>query len=92
MDLKIASLNVRGIGNNTKRREVLNWLRSKKLSIYMLQEVHCSETPQIYGLVNGAIKRFLVFVQAIKRESAFFSTTLLIYRSLTFFQTQTAAS
>ena len=43
MDLKIASLNVRGIGNNTKRREVFNWLRSKKLSIYMLQEVHCSE-------------------------------------------------
>ena len=27
MDLKIASLNVRGIGNNTKRREVFNWLR-----------------------------------------------------------------
>ena len=43
MDLKIASLNVRGIGNNTKRREVFNWLSSKKLSIYMLQEVHCSE-------------------------------------------------
>ena len=43
MDLKIASINVRGIGNNTKRREVFNWLRSKKLSIYMLQEVHCSE-------------------------------------------------
>ena len=43
MDLKIASLNVRGIGNNTKRREVFNWLRSKKFSIYMLQEVHCSE-------------------------------------------------
>ena len=43
MDLKIASLNVRGIGNNLKRRDVFNWLRSKKLSIYMLQEVHCSE-------------------------------------------------
>ena len=43
MDLKIASFNVRGIGNNTKRREVFNWLRSKKFSIYMLQEVHCSE-------------------------------------------------
>ena len=43
MDWKIASPNVRGIGNNTKRREVFNWLRSKKLSIYMLQKVHCSE-------------------------------------------------
>ena len=43
MELKIALLNVRGLGNNTKRREVFNWLRSKKFSIYMLQEVHCSE-------------------------------------------------
>ena len=30
MNLKIASLNVRGIGNNAKRKEVFNWLRSKK--------------------------------------------------------------
>lgn len=43
------------------------------------------KTPQIYGLVNGVIKRFLVVVQAVKRESAFFLTTLLIYRSLRFF-------
>ena len=43
MDLKIASINVRGLGNNTKRREVFNWLRTKKLSIYMLQEAHFSD-------------------------------------------------
>ena len=43
MDLKIASINVRGLGNNTKRREVFNWLRTEKLSIYMLQEAHCSD-------------------------------------------------
>ena len=42
-DLRIASLNVRGLGNNAKRKEVFNWLRAKKQSIYMLQEVHCSE-------------------------------------------------
>jgi len=35
MDLKRASLNVRGLGNNTKRREVFNWLRAKKKSIYL---------------------------------------------------------
>ena len=43
MDLKIVSLNVRGLGNNAKRKEVFNWLRSKKQSIYMLQEAHCSD-------------------------------------------------
>ena len=41
--ITIASLNVRGLGNDTKRREILNWLRSKNFSIYLLQEDHCSE-------------------------------------------------
>ena len=42
MDLKIASLNVRGIGNKEKRREMFNWLRAKQFSIYLLQETHCT--------------------------------------------------
>ena len=43
MDLKICSLNVRGLGDRLKRRETFNWLRAKKFSIYLLQETHCSE-------------------------------------------------
>ena len=43
MALTIASLNVRGLRDNTKRREVFNWLRKKNYSAYMLQEVHCPE-------------------------------------------------
>ena len=43
MNLSICSLNVRALGDNLKRRELFNWLRKKKHSIYMLQEVHCSE-------------------------------------------------
>ena len=43
-DLKIASMNVRGIGNNNKRRETFNWLRNKQQSIIFLQEVHCMES------------------------------------------------
>ena len=43
MDLKIISLNVRGLRDDAKRREVFNWLRRKKQSIYVLQEVHCTE-------------------------------------------------
>ena len=43
MDLKIISLNVRGLRDDAKRREVFNWLRRKTQSIYMLQEVHCTE-------------------------------------------------
>ena len=43
MELKVCSLNVRGLGDRLKRREMFNWLRTKNYSIYMLQEVHCSE-------------------------------------------------
>ena len=42
-DLKFSSLNVRGLGEVSKRKEIFNWLRKKKFSIYMLQEVHCTE-------------------------------------------------
>ena len=38
MDLKIESSNVRGLGDNQKRREIFNWLKAKDL-----QEVHCTE-------------------------------------------------
>ena len=41
--ITIASLNVWGLGNDTKRREIFNWLRSKHFSIYLLEDVHCSE-------------------------------------------------
>lgn len=42
-DLKIASINVRGIGNDKERWETFNWLRNKKQSIFFLQEVHRTE-------------------------------------------------
>ena len=59
--ITIASLNVRGFGNDTIRKETFNWLRSKHFSIYLLQEVHCSEKEKqkIYGPQNGAINAFL---------------------------------
>ena len=34
-DLKIASMNVKRIGNNNKRRETFNWLRNKQQSIIL---------------------------------------------------------
>lgn len=43
MALKIFSCNVRGLGDKLKRMEIFNWLKMKKLSIYMLQETHIVE-------------------------------------------------
>ena len=42
-NITISSLNVGGLGNNKKRRKTFQWLRKKNYSIYMLQEVHCTE-------------------------------------------------
>ena len=42
-NITISSLNVRGLGNNKKRRETFQWLRKKNYSIYRMQEVHRTE-------------------------------------------------
>ena len=47
-DMVICSLNVRGLSNNTKRRETFLWLKKKKFAIYFLQEVHCTNETEPY--------------------------------------------
>ena len=38
----IGTLNVRGLGNNLKRKTLFNYFRHKELDIIFLQEVHCN--------------------------------------------------
>ena len=40
IDLNICTLNVKGLRDKIKRRELFLWLRDKKMSIYFLQETH----------------------------------------------------
>ena len=47
-DMVICSLNVRGLSNNTKRRETFLWLKKKKFSIFFLQEVHSTKEREPY--------------------------------------------
>ena len=39
-DFKICSLNVKGLRDRNKRRELFLWLREKTFSLYFLQETH----------------------------------------------------
>ena len=39
-NLKICSMNVRGISERSKRCDLFSWLRKKKYSIYCLQDIH----------------------------------------------------
>ena len=58
-NITVSSLNVRGLGNNEKRREVFQWLRKKNFSIYMLQEAHnAPKGPLGLGPLNGATQLF----------------------------------
>ena len=47
-DMVICSLNVRGLSNNTKRRETFLWLKKKRFSISSLQEVHSTNETEPY--------------------------------------------
>ena len=40
IDIKICSLNVRGLGNSFKRRCVFNWIRNTDCHVCFLQETH----------------------------------------------------
>ena len=39
--LKIVSLNVRGLGNDVKRRKVFRYFKHHKADICLIQESHC---------------------------------------------------
>ena len=41
-DIKICSLNCRGLGEFRKRRNVLNYLRQSDFNIFLLQDIHFS--------------------------------------------------
>ena len=43
MELTISSINARGLGDRSKRREFFNWLRKKQMAMYFIQEAHCTE-------------------------------------------------
>ena len=42
-NVKICSMNVRGLGNEEKRRDVFNWLKKKNHAIYCLQDIHVGD-------------------------------------------------
>jgi len=48
MDSKIATINVRGLRDRTKRRIVFNFLRDEKIDIAFLQETHSLESDYRY--------------------------------------------
>lgn len=46
--LNIISMNVQGLGDKAKRKDVLNYLKSKKFSICFLQDTHFDRKEESY--------------------------------------------
>ena len=44
----LASLNCQGLGDKNKRKDVLNFLKQKKYSIYCIQDTHFTEKEEKY--------------------------------------------
>ena len=42
-EIKICSVNCRGLGEYRKRRDVFNFLRSVDCNLYLLQDIHCAK-------------------------------------------------
>lgn len=47
-DITFVSLNVRGLANQSKRADTLNYLKSKNFSVYFLQETHFTTKEENY--------------------------------------------
>ena len=81
MDLNIngfVSLNCKGLGNKTKRREVFHFLRKKSASILLLQEAHSTEPSERYWQSEWDFKVLFSHGSANNRGTLYNSKTTLI--------------
>ena len=53
MDLKIGSINVRGLGDQVKRREIFNWLRAKQIQYILFTKCTVQKTIRMIGRRMG---------------------------------------
>ena len=85
-DLKIASLDVRGLGNNAKRREVFNWQRAKKESIYVTFHVKTHTHGFVLNgqsrwvAVDNSLKAFTKALEVLQNLLCFFPCPLEVLK------------
>uniref|UniRef100_A0A3P9KVD9 Endonuclease/exonuclease/phosphatase domain-containing protein n=1 Tax=Oryzias latipes TaxID=8090 RepID=A0A3P9KVD9_ORYLA len=78
-DLKVISLNVKGINHVIKRQKILSFLRKEKCQVAMLQETHLSDTEHV-KLRRSWVGQ--VFYSSFNSKSR--GVAILLHRSLPF--------
>ena len=92
MDLKICSLNVRGLGDRTKGVKFSIGLEVRNIQFICCKKFIALKPQLIPGRRSGDIKQFLVVAQARKQEWPFFLIITLAFRFTVFFLTPTEDS
>ena len=68
MDLRIRSINTRGLGDKFKRRQIFNWLKCKKKCRYILSKKPIvQETIYMIGELNGVTRYYSAVVVVTKQ-------------------------
>lgn len=56
--LKIVAINVNGLNNTSKRNKIFNFLKTKKVDITLLLEIHLLESLKDNGKKSGPVFHF----------------------------------
>ena len=65
-NVSFVSLNVQGLGDKLKRKDVFNYLRSKKYNIYFLQDTHFTDKDM---KINGGLSGFFSAILTVSQEA-----------------------
>ena len=70
--VKIISLNIRGLADRQKRRDVMNYLRLKKAAIICIQDIHIEDKKVNCMLGEWGLKGIIAPGKIIQETHAFF--------------------
>ena len=79
-DMVICSLNVRGLSNNTRRRETFLWLKKKSSLFTFCERCIAQKRQNLIGILNGDIRLFLQPSQALRQALLYCSTTIFNFK------------
>ena len=61
--IKIVTLNVRGLNGSTKKRSIFRWLHNQRVHFYFLQETYSNEKKQKLCEKQIGVERFSVVME-----------------------------
>ena len=71
-EISLLSVNCQGLGGKEKRKDVLNFLKQKKLAIYCLQDTHFTEKEQNYIRTQWGYECFFLVPLIVSLEALLF--------------------